>query len=117
MKAVVALTLLLCSSALADISACRDAVSSGNGSALKECTPLAKAGNPDAQFKLGYMYYIGQGVAQDYVQAHMWYNLAGAAGTPIGAVENRDKVAAKMTPAQIAEAQRLARDWKPTTAK
>jgi hypothetical protein len=29
------------------------------------------------------------------------------------AVKNRDRIAAKMTPAQIAEAQKLAREWKP----
>jgi hypothetical protein len=30
------------------------------------------------------------------------------------AAENQEMVAAKMTPAQIAEAQKLAREWKPT---
>ena len=48
------------------------------------------------------------------MQAHMWFNLAGAlAGERAKSVENRDRVAAKMTPAQIAEAQKLAREWKP----
>ncbi len=54
---------------------------------------------------------------QDYVQAHMWFNLA-AAGSPPG--EDRDKaaknqgiIAELMTSAQIAEAQRLAREWQP----
>ena len=50
---------------------------------------------------------------QDYVLAHMWYNLAAAQDAGVAA-KNRDRVAAKMTPAQIAEAQRLAREWKPT---
>jgi hypothetical protein len=58
------------------------------------------------------MYVDGHGVPQDYVQAHMWFNLAGASGVA-KALKNRDTVAAKMTPAQIAEAQRLAREWKP----
>ena len=49
---------------------------------------------------------------QDYVQAHMWLNLA-AAQSHADAVKNRDIVAALMTPAQIAEAQKLAREWKP----
>ncbi len=49
---------------------------------------------------------------QDYVQAHMWYNLAGAQGLE-QAAENRDIVAKRMTPAEIAEAQKLAREWKP----
>ncbi len=63
------------------------------------------------------MYRNGEGVPQDYVQAHMWYNLA-ASKFPPGerrdkAVENRYIVAKKMTPAQISEAQKLAREWKP----
>ncbi len=61
------------------------------------------------------MYGKGRGVPQDYVQAHMWLNLA-ASRLPPGTgrertVKNRDILAAKMTPAQIAEAQRLAREW------
>ncbi len=70
-----------------------------------------------AQAKLGFMYGKGRGVTQDYVQAHMWLNLA-AARMPPGeerdtAVENRDFAEKRMTPAQMAEAQRLAREWKP----
>ena len=52
----------------------------------------------------------GQGVPQDYVRAYMWNNLAAAHLTgdeQKPAAENRDKVASRMTPAQIAEAQRL----------
>ena len=65
-----------------------------------------------AQFKLGAMYENGRGVAQNYVMAHMWYNLAGLLGMEI-AHEERDRIAEEMTPVQIAEAQRLAREWKP----
>ena len=54
----------------------------------------------------------GQGVTQDYVQAHMWFNLAAAQGDEIPR-KNRDAVAERMTSEQIAEAQRLAREWKP----
>jgi hypothetical protein len=43
----------------------------------------------------------------------MWYNLAAAQGDK-DAAKARDELTAKMTPAQIAEAQRLARQWKPT---
>jgi uncharacterized protein len=42
----------------------------------------------------------------------MWFNLAAAGGRK-NAVENRRIIAAKMNPAQIAEAQKLAREWKP----
>ncbi len=84
--------------------------------ALQEFKPLAEQGHASAQFNLGNMYLFGEGVPQDYVQAHMWYTLA-ASRHPPGkgrdlTVKNRDILAAKMTPAQIAEAQRLAREWK-----
>ncbi len=65
-----------------------------------------------AQLGLGFMYANGLGVPQDYVQAHLWYNLAAAQGDDT-ALEGRELVAKSMTPAQIAEAQKLAREWKP----
>ena len=73
----------------------------------------AEQGNALGQFMLGMMYDLGQGVPQDNVSAHKWFNLAAASGNA-EAVKNRDIIAAKMTPAQIAEAQRLASAWKPT---
>ncbi len=76
----------------------------------------AEQGHASAQINLAFMYGNGQGVPHDYVQAHMWYNLA-AASLPgedrDRATKNRDIVAGLLTPAQIAEAQRLAREWKP----
>ena len=61
--------------------------------------------------------HVLQGGAQNYVQAHLWFNLAASRyeDTKLrqDAVYNRDQVAAKMTPAQIDEAQRLASEWKP----
>jgi uncharacterized protein len=59
---------------------------------------------------LGDMYRDGLGVPQDYFRAHMWYNLASTHG---GYRYLRDQLAAKMTPAQIAEAQRMAGEWVP----
>jgi TPR repeat protein len=72
---------------------------------------MAAAGDARAQSNLGLMYGNGTGVAQDYVQAHKWFNL-GATSGDTSAVKNRDLVASKMTPAQIAEAQRLASAWR-----
>jgi hypothetical protein len=72
----------------------------------------AEQGSADAQLNLGVMYGQGQGVAQDYIQAHMWFNLAGASGNADG-IKYRDIVAGKMTPDQIAESERLTREWKP----
>ena len=53
-------------------------------------------------------------MAQNYILAHMWFNLAAAQGDA-EALANRDHLARMMTPAQIAEAQRLAQEW--TTTK
>lgn len=199
MRKTATLFLLIGAPARADIVACRDAYLKSQSrssvtnqlddyhEAISECTPLAKAGNAEAQYRLGLMYelgrgvrqdyqeavrwyklaaaqsiasaqsalammyyrgqgvpmddreaahwfglaaeqglvsaqsiigllyFTGQGVPQDYVLAHKWLNLAAAAGGDDG-VKNRDMAAANMTPAQIADAQRLAREWKPKKA-
>ncbi len=77
----------------------------------------ADQGYATAQHSLGVMYMNGQGVPQDLVQAHKWFSLAASRATRANvrelATKNRDIVAAQMTPKQIAEAQRLAREWKP----
>ena len=69
----------------------------------------ARQGNVHSQTMLGRMYENGEGVVQDYVKAHSWYNLAASKGQP-AAFSNRDIVAKRMTPQQIADAQKLARD-------
>jgi hypothetical protein len=56
------------------------------------------------------MYYKGQGVIQDDIYAHMWWNIAASSGESTDAFKNRDAVAKQMTPSQIAEAQTLARE-------
>jgi len=59
------------------------------------------------------MYAMGRGVQDDYVQAYLWFSLAAAQGHD-SARNFRDNVLAEwITPAQLAEAQRLAREWKP----
>ena len=50
------------------------------------------------------------GIHRDYVSAHMWYSLAAAQGNQEASI-NRDIIAKRMTPDQIAEAQRMAREW------
>ena len=76
------------------------------------------AGHEDALAlaKLGLMYAQGRGVLQDYIQAHMWYNLSAARGEARSA-DARDALAKQMTLTQIAEAQRLAREWRPQADK
>ncbi|MGB9116154.1 tetratricopeptide repeat protein [Bradyrhizobium sp.] len=80
------------------------------------------------QYNIGAMYASGRGTAQDNVQALMWFTLAAAFGDtkppgPLGikllntskytALEQRDRLMALMTSAQITEAERLAREWRP----
>ena len=77
---------------------------------LADLQNRAVQGDADAQYNLGYMYYNSEGVPEDYVLAYMWFNLAAAQGAE-DAVGNRDFVAGLMTPADISEAQRLAREW------
>ena len=76
---------------------------------------LRLAANQDndlAQRRLGQMYERGEGVQQDYVKAYMWYSLGASKGVEAGA-RLRDALAKKMDSDQIAEAQKLAREWKP----
>ncbi len=87
------------------------------GEALKWYRRAAEQGIAAAQNNLGVMYKYGEGVVQDYVQAYMWFSLA-ASRMPPGdyrdeIVMSRDKVEKRMTPAQVAEAQKLAREWRP----
>jgi TPR repeat protein len=76
----------------------------------------ADQGEPRAQYSLGTLYAAGHGVPQDYVYAHMWFNLA--ASRAKGDDEKqyaaaRDSVAARMTPQELADAHKLAREWQP----
>ena len=85
---------------------------------IEQLRLAAEQGNAAAQYNLGVMYNNGRGVPQDYVQAHKWLNLAASRTTPEKAEDYRparDEVAEQMTTSQIAEAQRLAREWQPKT--
>ena len=75
----------------------------------------AAQGEPFAQASLGIMFNFGKGVHRDHVQAYMWYEIAIAhstGGDRDTIVEMRDNVARQMTPGQIAEARKLAGQWK-----
>jgi hypothetical protein len=76
----------------------------------------ADKGSEHCQVKLGEMYKEGKGVPKDFVLAYMWFNLAASHEfhSHWGKLW-RDEIEERMTPAQIAEAQKLAREWKPTT--
>ena len=74
----------------------------------------AAQGGAKAQFYLGMQSAFGEGGPLDLVQAHMWYSLAAVNGHAAATVYRND-LARQMTPAQIAEAHKRAREWKPKT--
>lgn len=78
----------------------------------------AEQGYVESFLPLARAYLAGNGVPQDFVSAHLWFNIAAARLTGEDrtiAVEQRDSVQAQMGNEQVAEAQRLAREWVPST--
>ena len=78
--------------------------------ALKWYVRAAAQGQAGAQAGLSRMYYTGNGLPKDFVLAYKWVIIAEAGGNEI-AGRVRDSIAPELTPAQIAEAQRMAREW------
>ncbi len=72
----------------------------------------ADQGDRDAQHNLGLKYRDGVGVSKDPVAAYLWLSLAASQGERF-AEKSRNDVRESMTPAQLAEAQKLVADWKP----
>jgi TPR repeat protein len=77
---------------------------------IVEKTDLSEFGTPDGLYNLGLMYSTGKDVDIDLVTAHKWFNLAAMRGNQ-EARKYRSELAAEMTPLQVAEAQRQAREW------
>ena len=77
--------------------------------AIKWYTLSAEQGHAEAQTNLGLLHDYGRGVVQDYVKAHMWYNIGASNGNENGK-KLRVLIAKEMTPSQIEEAQKLARE-------
>ncbi|HKA46810.1 MAG TPA: hypothetical protein VKD68_01515 [Methyloceanibacter sp.] len=70
----------------------------------------AQSGAPDALFELGLLYATGLDVEADLVVAHKWFNLAALRGNR-AALARRIELAREMTASQVAQAQKLAREW------
>ncbi|MEE9250136.1 MAG: tetratricopeptide repeat protein [Alphaproteobacteria bacterium] len=85
--------------------------------AAKWYRKAAERGDVVAQANLGTLHANGLGVEQDDVQAHMWFNLAASRAEKRkirrNLVRKRNRIAARMTPEQVTEAQRLASEWRP----
>jgi uncharacterized protein len=88
-----------------------------NAEAAKWYRAAADRGDPQAQYNLGLAYAKGEGVEQDNISAHVWFNVAASRFAPSDAanrnlaISNREAVARKLTPEEIAEAQKRAREW------
>ena len=116
----------------------RKAAEQGNANAQNNLGVMSEAGNGTRQdpveavrwyvLAAGQGYALGQrnlammlrdgtGIARDPIRAHAWLNLASAADKPYpAAAQERDALADDLTPEQLADAQRLAREWKPGSA-
>ena len=80
--------------------------------ALMELQPLAEQGDARAQYLIGIIYRDGLSVQPDFVTAYAWLHVAAARGQP-QAASARDGMSWRLTPSEIDEAQRLAREWRP----
>lgn len=89
---------------------------------IAACHKAAELGDPGCQYVVAIAQGVGVGLPQDDVAAYMWLNLAAAnadadADSWVGesAPKTRDRIRSLMNPTEIAEAQRLTREWKPKT--
>ncbi|MGD8420068.1 MAG: hypothetical protein PVJ78_06530 [Gammaproteobacteria bacterium] len=86
------------------------AVAGSSREAYQGYLELAEAGIAVSQYYLGKMYLKGSGTLQDYCLAHMWFNIAASQDHKKSAIQ-LEKLTARMTPEQLAEAQKMAREW------
>jgi TPR repeat protein len=81
-----------------------------NAEAVKWWRKAAEQGNAGGQFKVGSQHALGEGVAKDYMAAYMWWSLSAGGGDETAA-EMLTHLKRRMSPAQVAEGKRLAREW------
>ncbi|MDX1485983.1 MAG: hypothetical protein R3229_16045 [Alphaproteobacteria bacterium] len=78
--------------------------------AVKEWRPLAETGHAKAQFNMAMLYFKGEGVPHDHVTGYMWFRLSLTHGYQ-GAAQGIAVASESMTQAEIAEGEKLAREW------
>ncbi len=88
-------------------------VGQSDGEAVRWYRKAARQGHAYAQYDLALMFAAGAGVPRDTVRAYMWLNLAIAQGNG-HMIGQRNEIARKMTPAQLAEAERITHEWNET---
>jgi TPR repeat protein len=69
-----------------------------------------------AQYGLGMLYSNGRGVETDWIKAHLWLDLA-VSGGYVGAAQPLDSVASRLSQTELAEARRLAQQWRMAEAR
>jgi hypothetical protein len=80
--------------------------------AVRSWQRAAEQGDAEGQYNLGLLYDKGQGVPQDFIRAYMWYHLAAKGlnrDDAMVARKLRDRVASRMSAAQIAKALEMGR--------
>ena len=80
--------------------------------AVKWWRKAAEQNNAQAQFNLFTCYFNGTGVTKNYIEALKWVKLAADHGDE-DAKQKLPFLHQEMTPEQIAQAQQLAREFKP----
>lgn len=93
-----------------------DAYPQNYAKAMMWCRRAADEGYAEAQFRIGQMYWRGEGVPKDLVQSYMWMLLA-AKQNPRVVAQNIPVMERFLTPDQVAEAKRRASEWKPVPNK
>ena len=78
--------------------------------ASAEHAAFAAEAGAEVFFRMGPMHIGGRAVPQDLVAAHKWLSIAGLKGSA-EAVRLRREIAGAISRAQIAEAERQAREW------
>jgi uncharacterized protein len=93
-----------------------DATKGNLGQALGWYRRAAEQGDIGAQVALGLAYAQGIGVIQDFIEADKWFNIAASRANSADELADiatrHNKLAHVMTSSQIAEAQKLAREWR-----
>jgi hypothetical protein len=112
-QVILVIFLIAMSSVRADYESGQQAWDAGRpADALIEWRAAADAGDSRAMLALGRLFVKGLGTPQNYIDAHMWFNLAASRGE-IAAIAERDALEKKMTSANLAEAQKRASNWQP----
>jgi TPR repeat protein len=112
--ALTALTLMWGSAAQAQNTQVASAYQVGYyGVAMRRWMNLANANNGSAQYNIGLMHFYGQGVRKDPVEAYKWFSIAASNGIQKGQTA-LNRLANYMSPLQIRQAEKRAREWKLT---